>query len=101
MAKDVYDKLKAAGDIFKQYWVLALMILGAIGNVYQYNANEKTVEEPVLILEKKVVQNPQVIVHQFKCMVDMDNQAQKLDQQVKKFDNHVKAYNKVLKTYHP
>jgi len=44
MAKDVYDKLKAIGDLIKQYWAIGLMILAALGNVYQYRSANKTVE---------------------------------------------------------
>ena len=49
MAKDIYDKLKAVGDLFKQYWLLGVLIgsLSISGNIFQaYSAPPAKKEIP-------------------------------------------------------
>lgn len=66
MAKDIYDKLKAIGDLFKQYWAIGVAIAGLslTGNIYQASVNTpvqtKEITQPAIIKKtiiKKTIVN--------------------------------------------
>ena len=95
MAKDIYDKLKAAGDIFKQYWGIGLMIIASLsltGNVYQAMDDEPIKPLPV---EKKS-ETKKVIINKSDCVKCM----KKLDEHINQFNKHIEEYNKTMRTYH-
>ena len=91
MAKDIYDKLKAIGELFKQYWKIGVMIgfISISGNIYQAVTTEPT-SKPTESSNKPTNEptNKTIIIKEG-CVECME-----------KLDAHIKEYNKNMKLYH-
>ena len=90
MAKDIYDKLKAIGELFKQYWKIGVMIgfISISGNIYQaMTTKTETVTEPEVVTKPKP--KSETVIIREDCVDCME-----------KLDAHIKEYKKNMKLYH-
>ena len=95
MAKDIYDKLKAIGELFKQYWLLGVMLFGVsfTGNIYQ--SMTKPAEPPKIDTAEK----PKKITIKNPCgqckkeIAEMNRYLQRQREYEKKLERALKEYH--------